>query len=226
MVRCAAGLKCTVDPLRDLTAITPIGDAPTAVFVSSSLPIQSFRELLEYAKANPNKLSYGTSGIASKSHLAAEAIQRAGAVRLVHVPYKVGNQALLDVMAGQLPVSLSISDLALPHLRAGKVKALAVLDARTQLLPGVPAVAEVIPGFIAPPSWAGFSGPANLPPPVLKRLADALTRAIKSPEATAKLNATGWEAWGHPPEEYTAMIRRDLELVARIIREAGIRIED
>jgi tripartite-type tricarboxylate transporter receptor subunit TctC len=226
MVRCAAGLKCPVDPLKDLTAITPIGDVPTGVFVSASLPISSFRELLDYAKAHPNKLSYGTSGVASKSHLAAEAIQRITGVRMVHVPYKVGNQALLDVMAGQLPMSLSIGDLAIPHMRAGKVKALAVLDARTAMLPGVPAVADVLPGFVAPPSWVGFSGPAGLPQPVLRRLSDAFIRAVKSPEATAKLNASGWEVWGYTPEEYTAMIRRDLELVARIIKEAGIRIED
>ena len=194
--------------------------------LQTALPINSFRELLDYARANPNKLSYGTSGVGSKSHLAAESIQQLTGVKMVHVPYKVGNQALLDVIAGQLPVSLSISDLAVPHMRAGKVKALAILGDRSAAFPGVPAVAEVVSGFIAPPSWVGFSGPANLPPAVLRRLSDAATRAIKTPEAAGKLQSIGYEVWAYPPEEFAAMIRRDVELIARIIRESNIKIEN
>ena len=226
LVRFAAGYKGSVDPVKDFTPIFPVGDNPTGIFVQTALPMNSFRELLDYARANPNKLSYGTSGVGSKSHLAAESIQQLTGVKMVHVPYKVGNQALLDVIAGQLPVSLSISDLAVPHMRAGKVKALAILGDRSAAFPGVPAVAEVVSGFIAPPSWVGFSGPANLPPAVLRRLSDAATRAIKTPEAAGKLQSIGYEVWAYPPEEFAAMIRRDVELIARIIRESNIKIEN
>jgi tripartite-type tricarboxylate transporter receptor subunit TctC len=226
VVRCAAGLKCNADPLKDLTPITPIGDIATGIFVSPTLPVSSLRELIDYAKTYPNKLSYGTSGVASQSHLAAESIQSMTGARMVHVPYKVGNQALLDVVAGQLPVSLSIADLAMPNVRAGKIRALAMVGGRSILAPGVPAVAEVLPGFVPPPSWQGFSGPAKLPPQVLKRLSDAFIRAIKSPEVTGKLNTAGFDVWGYTPEEYSAMIRRGMELIVRITKEANIKIED
>jgi tripartite-type tricarboxylate transporter receptor subunit TctC len=226
LVRFAAGYKGSVDPVKDFTPIFPIGDVPTGLFVQTSLPINTFKEFLDYARANPNKLSYGTSGVGSKSHLAAESIQQLTGVKMVHVPYKVGNQALLDVIAGQLPASLSISDLAVPHMRAGKVKALAILNDRTPAFPGTPAVAEVVPGFIAPPSWVGFSGPANMPQAVVRRLSDAATRAIKTPEAAGKLQAMGWDVWAYPPEEFAAMIKRDVELIARIIRESSIKIEN
>jgi len=226
LVRFAAGYKGSVDPVKDFTPIFPIGDNPTGIFVSTSLPINSFKELLDYARANPTKLSYGTSGVGSKSHLAAESIQQLTGVKMVHVPYKVGNQALLDVIAGQLPMSLSISDLAVPHLRAGKVKALAILGDRTPVFPGVPAVADVVSGFIAPPSWVGFSGPANLPQPVVRRLSEAATRAIRTPEVTAKLQSINYEIWAYPPEEFAAMIKRDVELIARIIRESNIKLQN
>ena len=183
-------------------------------------------ELLDYARANPNKLSYGTSGVGSKSHLAAESLQQLTGVKMVHVPYKVGNQALLDVIAGQLPVSLSISDLAVPHMKAGKVKALAMLNGRTPEFAGVPAVSEIIPAFVSPPSWVGLSGPANLPAPIVKRLADAALRAVRTSEASAKLSSIGYEIWAYPPEEFAAIIKRDVELIARIIRDSNIKIEN
>lgn len=226
LVRFAAGVRGKVDPVRDFTPIFPIGDNPTGIFINPSLPVNSFKELLDYARANPTRLSYGTSGVASKSHLAAESIQQLAGVKMVHIPYKVGNQALLDVIAGQLPVSLSISDLALPHLRAGKVKALAMLGGRTPEFPGVPAVAEVVSAFIAPPSWVGFSGPANLPAAIVKRLSDAATKAIRTPEAAAKMQSIGYEVWAYSPEEFAAMIKRDVEVIARIIRESNIKVED
>ena len=226
LVRFAAGFKGSVDPVKDFTPIFPVGDNPTGIFVNASMPINTFRELLDYTRNNPNKLSYGTSGVGSKSHLAAESIQQLTGVKMVHVPYKVGNQALLDVIAGQLPVSLSISDLAVPHMRAGKIKALAILGDRSTAFPGAPAVAEVVSGFIAPPSWVGFSGPANMPPAVVRRLSEAATRAIRTPEAAAKMQSIGYEVWAYPPEEFAAMIRRDVDLIARIIRESNIKLEN
>jgi tripartite-type tricarboxylate transporter receptor subunit TctC len=226
MVRWAAGLRSSVDPIRDLTPIMPVGDVPTAIFVHASQPFNTLKDLLDYARANPGRLAYGTSGVGSKSHLAAESIQQLIGVKLLHVPYKVGNQAMLDVVAGQLPVSLSISDLGLPHVKTGKIKALAILGDRSPAVPGVAAVAETVPGFISPPSWVGFSGPAGLPQPILRRLSDAAIKAVRSPEATAKLSIIGYEIWAYTPEEFSAMVKRDFELVARIIKSSAIKLED
>ena len=226
MVRWAAGIRTSVDPIRDFTPITPIGDNPTAIFINASLPFNNLKDLLDYAKANPGKLSYGTSGVGSKSHLAAESMQQLTGVRMVHVPYKIGNQALLDVIAGQLPVSFSISDLGMQHLKTGKIKALAVLGDRSTEVPGVPSVTETVSAFVAPPSWVGFSGPANLPAPVLRRLSEAAIKAIRTPEATAKLHQIGYDIWAYTPEEFAAMVKRDFELVSRIIKSSSIRIED
>ena len=226
MVRWAAGLRSSVDPIRDLTPITPVGDNPTAIFINASLPFTTLKDLIDYAKANPGKLSYGTSGVGSKSHLAAESIQQLTGIRVLHVPYKVGNQALLDVIAGQLPVSFSLSDLGLPHLKTGKIRALAVLGERSPEVPGVPSVTDTIPAFVAPPSWVGFSGPANLPAPIVKRLSDAAIKALRTPEAKAKLAQIGYDIWAYPPEEFAAMVKRDFELVSRIIKSSNIRIEE
>jgi tripartite-type tricarboxylate transporter receptor subunit TctC len=201
-------------------------EAITVIIANPGLPAANLRDLVEYARNNPGKVAFGSSGIGTEHHLSGEQINQLAGVKLLHVPYKASSQALLDVVSGRLPMAFSIYLVALPHIKSGKVKALAVVrDRRTALLPDVPTVAEMVPGFEPPPSWVGIFGPAHLPEPVLKRLNGDIVKVLNLPEPRAKLTGQGLDIVGNTPEEFSAKIRKQKELVARIVKGAGIQPE-
>jgi tripartite-type tricarboxylate transporter receptor subunit TctC len=217
----------TFDPIKDFTPITAVGETPTLIIAHPSLPVNSFKELLAYAKANPGKLSYGTSGIGSPHHLSAEQIKMLTGVEMTHVPYKAGAQAMIDVITGQIPLSYSIIAPAMPHIKSGKVKPLVTVRSKRALwLPNIPTVEELVPGFDAPASWTGLFGPANLPQPVLRRLNGDTVKAMNQPEVMKKINEAGFEVIGNSPEEFAALIKRQVELTGRIVKAAGIKPTD
>lgn len=211
------------DPVKDFTPISQLIQSVTTIVISPSLPVNNFRELIDYAKANPGKLAYGTSGVGSEHHLSGEQIVQLAGVSMVHVPYKASLQALVDVAAGRLPMAFAIFAVALPQAKSGKVKMIAVVrEKRSDRVPDLPAIPEVVNGFEPPPSWVGFLGPANLPPAVLKRLAGDTVRALNLPDTRQKLDAQGLDIVASTPEDFAAKIRRETELVARIVKGAGI----
>ena len=212
-----------IDVLKDLTPITALGDAVMLVFVQPNGPIKSLKELIDYAKANPGKLSYGSSGFGSIHHLAQEQVAMITGANMLHIPYKTGTEAVAALVSGQIPVTYAILGSIGPHLRAGKVVALArVGSTRLESMPQVPALTEMAPGFEPPPGWEGMFGPAGLPQPVLRRLhADAI-RALALPQTRAKITDMGFDIIGNTPEEFTALIRSQIELVSRIAKSAKI----
>jgi tripartite-type tricarboxylate transporter receptor subunit TctC len=215
------------DPVKDFTPITGVGETPTLIIAHPSVPANSFKELLDYAKGNPGRLSYGTSGIGSPHHLSAEQIKMLTGVEMAHVPYKAGAQAMLDVITGQIPLSYSIIAPAMPHIKAGKVKVLVtVSNKRAPWLPNIPTVGEVVPGFDAPASWTGLFGPANLPAPILRRINGDVVKAMNIPEVTKRINDAGFDVMGSSPEEFAALIKRQVELTGRIVKAAGIKPTD
>lgn len=211
------------DTLRDLTPITAIGNTTILVIVKPSLAVKGFRELIDYGKANPGTLSYGTSGIGTSHHLSGEQLRSLTGIQWVHVPYKGGMLATQDVVSGQIPMAIAIAGSAMPFVRSGKVRALAVVaDRRYALAPDIPTVAEVVPGFEVPPGWTGLFGPAQLPAPILKRLnADAI-KAMSAPDTRAKIAEAGFELAANTPEQFTAQIRREIELVGLTVKAAGL----
>ena len=214
------------DPVKDFTAITQITESVPTIVANPRLGVNSLAELIDYARRNPGKIAFGTSGIGSDHHLSGEEIKQLVKVDMLHIPYKAGAQALVDVVTGQLPMAFVIHTQALPHIRSGKVKALAVVkEKRFALLPDVPMVAEVIPGFEVPPSWTGLLGPAHLPPAVLARISGDAIRALNQPDTRARFGDSGQEVVASTPEEFAAKIRRNLELVAKIVKAAGIQPE-
>jgi tripartite-type tricarboxylate transporter receptor subunit TctC len=215
-------------PVNDFTPITQTGVTVTLLVGSPNLPAGSLRELLDYAKANPGKVSYGTSGIGSPTHLTGELIKQLENVDLVHVPYKAVSQAFLDVMGGQIPLTFAISSQVLPAVKSGKVKVLAVMeDGRYSMLPDVPSISEVIPKFEPPPSWPGLFGPAGLPQAVLRRIHADTVRVLNAPEMKAKLAARDFQVITQKsPEEFMAKIQRELALVGGIVKRAGIQPAD
>ncbi len=211
------------DPVKDFTPISQLIQSVTAIVVSPSLPVNNLRELIDYAKGNPGKIAYGTSGVGSEHHLSGEQIMQITGAQMVHVPYKASLQALLDTSAGRLPMSFAILSVALPQVKAGKVKFIAVVrEKRSERVPDVPALPEVVLGFEPPPSWAGLLGPANLPAAILARISADTIRVMNLPDTRQKLEAQSLDVVASTPDEFAAQIRRQTELVARIVKGAGI----
>ena len=214
------------DPVKDFTPITQCIESVTTIIVNPAVPANTLKELVDYARQNPGKLAYGTSGVGSEHHLSGEQIKQLAGIDMLHVPYKASMQGLLDVVSGRLPVAFAIYVVALPHIKSGKVKALAVVrEKRTTLLPDVPAVPEAVPGFEPPPSWIGIFGPAGLPGPLLRRLNADIVKTLNLPDTRSKLADQGLEVVGNSPEEFASRIERQKQLVARIVKNAGIQPE-
>jgi tripartite-type tricarboxylate transporter receptor subunit TctC len=215
--------KATFDPVKDFTPVAALADSPVVIVAHPSLPVANFREMIDYAKANPNKISYGTSGIGSQHHLGGEQIGLMTGARMVHVPYKAGAQALLDLVAGQLQLSYSVIGPALPMIKGGKARALVVMvDKRIPQLPDTPTITEMLPGFEPLKSWVGLFGPANLPDAILRRINADVVKGITSAQGRAKVIEAGYDPIPGTPEEFSALIARDVSYVGRIVKAANI----
>ena len=215
-----------LDPLKDFTPITKAFETVALVVTSPALPVESVRDLLEYAKRHPGKLSYGTSGIGTTHHLSGESIRLLTGIDWVHVPYKGGPPVITDLVAGEIQVGFSILATAAPFLASGKIRALAVNGAkRYHVIPNVPTVAEQLPGYEAPSTWGGYFGPAGMQQAIVNRLHDEIVRILGSPEVRTKSEDIGFPIATSTPEELTATIRRDIEYTARIVKAIGIRPE-
>jgi tripartite-type tricarboxylate transporter receptor subunit TctC len=212
-----------VDPVKDFTPIMAAVEPVTALIVNAELPVNSVQELIAYAKANPGKLSYGSSGIGSVFHLTGELFNRAAGVNITHVPYRGVTQPLQDTAAGHIQVvHISLSS-ARAALAAGKVRMLAILEpARYAKLPDIPSLTEILPAFRKPSTWFGFFGPAHLPPEILARLSSEMRRAITAPDVRAKLEGQDLIIIADTPEEFAALQKAGIEEFGAIIRAAGI----
>jgi len=214
------------DPVKDFTPITKIGEAILCIAANPSAPYTSFREFIQYAKSNPGRVSFGTSGVGTTHHLAAELIEQIAGIDMVHVPYKGGGQLLSDVVGGQIPVAFTILATAAPHVKSGKLRILALVNNhRYRTLPDIPSVHEMLPGFEMPPGWMGYFGPAGLPAPVLARLNAELVKVLNLPEIRARSDDFGFALGTSTPEELGALLKRDLATVAKIVKAANIQPE-
>jgi tripartite-type tricarboxylate transporter receptor subunit TctC len=206
-----------------LTPITKVGETTVLFGASSSAPFGTFAQMLEYAKQNPGKVTYGTSGIGSPHHLSGEEIQQLTGVKLRHVPYKASAAALVDTAAGTLMTTFSIYSVTLPHIKTGRIKPLAVVRAqRAKQLPDTPTLSEVLPGFEIPPSWVGLFAPAKTPKPVIDRLNAAAVKALNAPATEERLVAGGFDPQPSTPGELAKLIQSQSALVGRIVKQAGI----
>ncbi len=212
------------DPVKDFTAITELGETATLLVAHPSFPAHSLRELIDYARSHPGQVNYGTSGIGSPHHLSGELLQQLAGIQLVHVPYKASAQALQDTVAGQLMTTFAISGLAVPAVRSGKVRALAVnRDSRLDTLPDVPTISQVVPGFQTPPAWTGLFGPASMPQTLLRQVHALVVKTLNAPAVRAKLAEGYFEViTNKTPEDYQAQLAREIDLVGRIVKASGI----
>ena len=215
------------DTIRDFSPIVIFGTAPQVLVVHPSFPANSVKELVEYAKANPGKLSYGTSGIGSPHHLGGLLLNRAAGIDLTHIAYKGGGPALTDVLGGQVPVAMLAMSTIVPHVKSGKLRLLAVLEAqRSKAMPDTPTIAETgYPGYAVPDTWLGLLGPANLPAPIIAQLNAAVLKAVGYPDVRSRLETAGFEIKGNTPQEFSGVVARSQEVYSKIMTEAGIKPE-
>ena len=212
------------DPIKDFTPVSWLYDNLRIITVHSSLPVKSLRELIDYAKKNPGRLSYGSSGIGSAFHLDGEILKMAAGVDIVHVPYKGTGPMLTDMAAGRVQVGVgSISSIE-PYIQSGKLRLIAFMERqRSPHYPDVPTVEEVLPGTRKAPSWIALFAPAGLPRPVLARVRDAAVASMDSPEAKAYFDKTGSAVHGSTSEELGTMLAEDLERMARLVTQLGLK---
>ena len=212
------------DPIKDFTPIARIGSFPSFVAVNPALPVNSIVDLVEYAKANPGKLSYGVGN--STGHIAGETIKKRTGTDIVRVNYRSNPAAVTDLVAGHIPMGIPDFNTGMPQLKTQKVRALAVLTKeRNRVLPDVPTLNEtVMPGFDLL-AWAGMFGPANLPPEIVKVLADAVQKALSTPPVIERLNAGGTEVFWSGPQDFSEFVKTELVKWTAAIKEAGIEPE-
>jgi tripartite-type tricarboxylate transporter receptor subunit TctC len=211
---------------RDLQPVALISTGYMLLAASPKAPFSTVRELIAYAKAHPGELSNASSSNGSPGHVSGELFKYMTGTDIVHVPYKGGAPAIADLIAGNVQLMFESTNSIVPHVRAGRVRALAVTGAqRAHSLPEVPTMIEAgVPGYEVT-AWSGVIGPAGLPRPVLERLNAAVNGAINEPATRARLAEMGSEGGGGTPEEFAALIRRDSAKWAEVIRRSGARID-
>ena len=214
------------DPIKDFTPIIAAVEPVTCLAVNASLPVNSVPELIAYAKAHPNELSFGSSGVGSVFHLMGELFNETAGVKIKHVPYRGVAPAMQDVIAGHIPmvfISVANADAA---AKAGQVKILAVLEpSRFSKMPDVPSMAEIIPAFHKPSSWFGFFGPPALPAPIVTRLNAEIMKALGEPDIVQNFAANGYAVIGGTPRQFADLLKDGIERYGAIIKAAGIQPE-
>jgi tripartite-type tricarboxylate transporter receptor subunit TctC len=214
------------DPVRDLKPLSLLAAAPQILAVHPSVPANDLKQLIAYARANPDKLSYGSVGSGSASHLTMELFKSQARVSLVHVPYKGFPPVVQDLLSGRLHATFAIVPAVLPQIRAGRLKALAVTsEQRTPLAPEIATVSEQgFPRFDAT-AWQGLLGPAGIPPDAAETIARETQKAMQTREVREQLEKQGFVVIGSSPQFFETFIRAEREKWTKVVRETGARAE-
>lgn len=218
--------KQPFDTFKDFAPVSPLAASAFIVTVHPAVKAGSLRELIELAKTNPGKINFGSSGVGGAPHLATELFKSMAGVNVVLVAYKGLGPALTDLLGGQIQALFGDVGVVAPHLKAGKLKGLAISGlARSAIFPELPTVAEAaLPGFAAG-TWYGVLAPAGTPAAIVSRVSDEIRKVLALPEVGAALLAQGVEPSGSTPGEFAAFIREDHAKWGRVIRDAGIKLE-
>jgi len=218
--------KLPYELTRDFAPVSLLASIQFLLVVHPSVPAKSVEELIQLARAKPGQLNCASSGTATTAHLGCEMLKSMGRIDIVHVPYKGVAPALIDVLGGQVQMFFAVMQAGLPHVRGGKLRALAVSGTRrAQAAPELPTVAESgIPGF-AFDSWNGVHVPTRTPRAIIARLNAELAKTVKLPDVRGRMLDLGLEPVGNAPEEFASFVKADLARWAKVIREANIRVE-
>ena len=218
--------KIPFDALTDFTPITQLAHVPLILVVNNDLPVRSVKELIAYAKANPGKLNFASSGNAAAPHLAGESFKLATGIDMQHVPYKGSSPALTDLIGGQVQLMFDSMPSAMPFVKAGKLRPLAVTTAKRSLaVPDLSTVAEAgVPGYDIS-TWYGLWGPKGLSKEVTDKLANEVARILKLPDVRERYAALGAEPVGNSPEEFAAYCKSELLKWAKVVKDSGAKAD-
>jgi len=218
--------KIPFDALTDFTPITQLAHVPLILVVNNDLPVRSDKELIAYAKANPGKLNFASSGNAAAPHLAGESFKLATGIDMQHVPYKGSSPALTDLIGGQVQLMFDSMPSAMPFVKAGKLRPLAVTTAKRSLaVPDLSTVAEAgVPGYDIS-TWYGLWGPKGLSKEVTDKLANEVARILKLPDVKERYAALGAEPVGNSPEEFAAYCKSELLKWAKVVKDSGAKAD-
>ena len=218
--------KLPYDTERDLAPVTLVASAPLMLVVHPSLPAKSVRELITYAKANPGKLNFGSGGPGTTPHLAGEMLKMMAGLRMTHVPYKGGGPALADLIGGQIQIMLENIPSTLPHVKAGRLRALAVSGLkRSPLVPDLPTLDESGLRGYEIVGWNGLFVPAGTPPNIIDHLHELIAAALAQPDTKERLATLGAEGVGSSPGEFRAFVKAEIVKWAKVVKAAGLKAE-
>ena len=218
--------KVPFDTVRDFAPVTIIAGVPNALVVHPSLPVANVKQLIALAKSRPGQLAYASTGAGQSTHLSAELLKTSAGINLIHVPYKGSAPALTDIVAGQVSVMFDNLPSVLPFIKSGRLKPLAVSSAaRSRALPEIPTVAESgVPGFDVT-VWFAVLAPAATPRDIVNRLNAEIVKAINTSDMRQRLAQQGADPIGNTPEEFSAVIKRDLAKWAKVVKDANIKLD-
>lgn len=223
------GAKIPYDALKDFTHLTLAVSYVNILVINPNHPAKNVKELIEFAKANPGKVAFGSAGNGSSNHLSGEVLKTLAGAPMQHIPYKGSAPALTDVMAGNITFMYDILNTSLPQVRAGRVRALAVTSAkRTPYASDVPTMEEAgVPGYSAAGSdlWLGISGPKGIPKPLVAKLNSELIKVLRSPDMRERVRGQFFDLWTSTPEEFAAVIKADAEKWSKIVLDSGARVD-
>jgi tripartite-type tricarboxylate transporter receptor subunit TctC len=214
------------DPVADFVPVSLVASTPNILVVHPSIPARTVKEVIALAKAKPGTLNFASAGVGSSSHLAGELFRILAGADIVHVPYEGAGPAIVDVLSGQVQLYFATMPAAMPHVKSGKLAAVAVTSSRrSRALPDLPAIAEAgVPGYEAS-TWYGVLAPARTPAAVIARLHENIVRILAVSETRARLADQGFETVGNSPEEFGASIKSEIAKWGKVIGDAGIRPE-
>jgi len=214
------------DPVKDFSAIGGVAIAPNVLTVSASAPFQTLKQLVDYARANPGKLTFGSSGVGSIGHLSGEVLRVTTGAEMLHIPYKSAGVAYPDMFSGAVSMVFDTLPSAIQHIRSGKARALGVLsDKRAAVLPEVPTFAEAGYPEATLRFWFGLHGPAGMPGPIVQKLNETLNTALAAPDLKERFSTLGADPYPTTPQQLADLVRSDMEKLAKTVKAAGIRKE-
>ena len=217
--------RLAYDPVKDFAPVSLVASTPNILVVQPALAVKSVSELVALARAKPGTLNYPSAGLGSSSHLAGELFDSIAAVKMVHIPYKGGGPALTDLLGGQVQLMFATMPAAMPHVRSGKLRAVAVTSAkRSQAMPELPTIGETLKGYEAS-TWYGVLAPARTPRTVVAALHGEIAKILGVAETKDKLLLQGFEPVGGTPEEFAAYIKSEIAKWGKVIKAAGIKAE-
>ncbi|HTO50780.1 MAG TPA: tripartite tricarboxylate transporter substrate binding protein [Burkholderiales bacterium] len=218
--------KLPFDPVRSFAPVSLVASAPLIITASNAFPPKDMRELVAYARANPGKVSFGSSGIGAAAHLTTELLKQTAAIDMVHVPYKGTAPALQGLMANDIQILVDVPSSLMPHVRSGKIKALGMFSkARTGGAPEVPTVAEAGGPPIESATWVAFLAPAGTPREIVVRVSQDTAKAVSGPELRERLVQMGIEPVGSTPEQFAQFLGDEIAKWAKVINAAGVKAE-